>query len=192
MLKKISSESYRTTNWSGGTTTELFIFPENSVYSERNFLFRISSADIKIAKSTFTKLPNISRKIMVLEGSLELNHKNHHQKNLKEFDQDSFSGNWETDCSGLAKDFNLMTNPKCSGNIEHKFLSENEQFFFEIGNQAINEFYHFYLFKGELLSSNQNQSLKENDSFVLWKESKFLLKWTSIKDSHLIISKVVL
>ena len=59
---------FKTTEWSGGSTTELFIYPPTSNYESRNFDFRISSATVEIEQSNFTKLPEISRQLMVLKG----------------------------------------------------------------------------------------------------------------------------
>lgn len=50
----VSKEDYPVSNWSGGKTTQLFIYPENSEYAKRNFLFRISSATVDCERSEFT------------------------------------------------------------------------------------------------------------------------------------------
>ena len=192
MFRKITGKSYKTAKWSGGTTTELYIFPEDSSYSKRDFLFRISSAKIETEKSVFTKLPNISRKIMVLEDHLKLEHKNHHQCVLNQFSKDSFSGDWETISFGKAKDFNLMTTSDCTGDLEHIRLLKNQSQLFKIDNSSKNKIYHFYLYDGKLEISKDNILLEENDSFVIYNEPKFSLIFTAKQDSHLIISKVVL
>jgi environmental stress-induced protein Ves len=44
----ISRENQITDSWSGGTTTQLAIYPENSSYQQRNFLYRISTATVDI------------------------------------------------------------------------------------------------------------------------------------------------
>ena len=72
--------------WSGGTTCQLFIFPEDSTYSQRDFLFRISSAKVKFPSSTFTKLTGVSRVIMILDGELKLEHEGKYTKVLKKFE----------------------------------------------------------------------------------------------------------
>ena len=40
-------------SWSGGRTTEIFIFPVGERYSDRNFLFRISTAEVELDSSDF-------------------------------------------------------------------------------------------------------------------------------------------
>ena len=46
--KLLTREDYATTNWSGGTTTQLSIAPEGAVYADRDFLWRRSSATVEL------------------------------------------------------------------------------------------------------------------------------------------------
>ncbi len=71
-MKIIRKEDIKTTNWSGGTTSELFIFPVSSTYKDLNFEFRLSRATIETEESIFTPLPHVKRKLMLLDGELEL------------------------------------------------------------------------------------------------------------------------
>lgn len=107
-----------TSKWSGGTTTELLIFPPDAEYAKRNFIWRLSSAKVEDEESVFTHLPGISRIIMVLKGKLLLQHEAHYSVELKPFDQDRFSGDWTTKSFGRVTDFNLMMAEGCTGNIE--------------------------------------------------------------------------
>jgi environmental stress-induced protein Ves len=58
-------------NWSGGITTQLAIYPKDANYKKQNFQFRISTATVEIEESVFTKLPGVSRKLMILNGENE-------------------------------------------------------------------------------------------------------------------------
>ena len=72
-IKKIGRDACRVSSWSGGTTTELSIAPENGNYQSRDFLWRLSSATVELEESTFTSLPDFDRIILTLdvkEGSL--------------------------------------------------------------------------------------------------------------------------
>lgn len=129
LLKKID---YKTTKWSGGNTTELFIYPEDSSYEKRDFLFRLSSATVNLEKSTFTKLEGISRKLMLLSGQMELVHKDKHTKKLIPFMQDGFMGEWDTQSYGKAKDFNLMTRLNSSGELKHINILPNSEELLEL------------------------------------------------------------
>ncbi|MEA5038305.1 MAG: HutD family protein [Clostridiaceae bacterium] len=94
--------------WSGGTTTELLIWPPEASYSGRDFLFRLSSASVETEESVFTLLPGIVRWITPLSGGFTLTHRSHHSKTLHPYEIDHFCGGWETQCRGTGMDFNLM------------------------------------------------------------------------------------
>ena len=104
--------------WSGGTTTEIAIFPRDAVYGRRDFLWRISSARVDAETSTFTSLPGYRRLLMVLEGNMTLRHEGHHGVQLTPFLQDAFSGAWVTSSSGRARDFNMMLAQGCDGCLQ--------------------------------------------------------------------------
>jgi len=108
-VKIIKQRDLKTAEWSGGKTTELYIFPESSEYAKRNFLFRVSSASVEVSESNFTSLEGIKRYIMPLEGELNLIHKDHHQCTLQKNEVDIFWGDWQTTSHGEVIDFNLMT-----------------------------------------------------------------------------------
>lgn len=118
-LKILKKADFTTTKWSGGDTTQLYIYPEDGSYAERNFLFRLSSATVTDEKSTFTKLDGVSRKLMVLAGEMKLEHLGRYSKVLREFEQDSFMGDWDTVSYGKVIDFNLMTKEGCTGRLEN-------------------------------------------------------------------------
>ena len=106
---KVKHGGYQESVWSGGTTTQLWIWPEDADYAKRNFIWRVSTARVECEESEFTHLPGIERCLMILEGGVTLHHRDHYDKELKRYDQDNFSGDWHTVSRGCAKDFNLMT-----------------------------------------------------------------------------------
>ena len=126
-IKLIKNDEFRTSKWSGGTTTEIAIYPKDAIYSKRNFTWRLSSAKVQVEESTFTSLPGINRIIMILDGELRLEHDGHHQCTLEPFEQDSFSGSWNTKSFGKVTDFNLMMNEGCSGELEPIVIKEGEE-----------------------------------------------------------------
>lgn len=97
-----------TAKWSGGTTTQLAIWPEGADYATRNFVWRVSTARVEAEESEFTSLPGISRILMVLDGELLLRHEGRGETRLDRFGQDSFMGDWKTSSRGRVTDFNLM------------------------------------------------------------------------------------
>lgn len=116
----------KTIAWANGTSTELFIFPENGDFLTRDFLFRISTATVEAETSTFSFFEGIERTLMILEGNLILEHVGRYTKELKTFDQDNFSGEWDTKSKGKVKDFNLMCKKGASGSVQHFPFSSNE------------------------------------------------------------------
>lgn len=125
-IKIIKKEEQHIAEWSGGTTTQLYIFPEDSSYKDKTFDFRLSSANVDVEESTFTKLEGVSRDIMILEGELELTHKERYTKTLKQFDTDQFEGHWDTTSKGKVTDFNLMTTNNSNGYLYHIHLNKGE------------------------------------------------------------------
>lgn len=108
-------EQYKTSDWSGGRTTELYLYPENGDYAKRDFKIRVSTATVEAEASHFTSLPGIERKLMILEGEMRLVHKGVRSREMKPYDIDTFPGSWDTMSYGKVRDFNLMV----QGDIEN-------------------------------------------------------------------------
>jgi environmental stress-induced protein Ves len=166
MFKIIKKEDLKTKQWSGGTTTELFIFPEGSSYERKDFIYRISTATVDVEESNFTKLEGVSRCIMVLNGEMKLAHKDHHTINLNKFETDSFSGEWDTKSVGKVTDFNLMTTNKRWAHIGSSILKKDETFITEQlqGFLAVA----LYVVKGKIHIENPelNETLEVGDFAV--------------------------
>jgi environmental stress-induced protein Ves len=192
-LKVIRKTEQLTSKWTGGTTTQLYIYPENSTYQDRNFLFRISTATIETGESVFTSLPGISRQIMILEGSLKIEHKGRYTKILQKFETDSFEGDWETTGFGKATDFNLMTTGKVRSSIEVKSLKAGKSFKFRLVNPE--QVFGFYPFKGKFTYETGNDSITLNEKeFLIAGFGRKILqaKITALLETEIIISKVYL
>lgn len=116
LLQKMKSNSAFTlehslkTTWSGGTTSQLYIFPEDAQFSDRNFDFRISSATIDVEESSFTSLPTYNRILAILEGNLTLNHVGKPLTQLTKYEHVFFHGSWKTTSIGKVRDFNVIYN----------------------------------------------------------------------------------
>ena len=107
-LTHLTGKDYTTTRWSGGTTTELLIRPRGAAYGQRAFLCRISSATVELAESTFTALPDYTRLIATLEGTITLAHDGGEPLTLAPYTVHTFDGASETVSHGRCRDFNLM------------------------------------------------------------------------------------
>lgn len=158
-MKIIPFENLVTTEWAGGTTTQLFIFPENAKYKELNFDFRISTATIEIEHSVFTKLPGVKRTLMVLDGTLELVHKDQHSTILEKYEKDHFDGDWETQSGGIAEDFNLMVlNPNLTGYLRHLQIGKKKSI------QLTTEKHGFIFIHRGTIDLNNEMQLTNGDS----------------------------
>ena len=135
-----------TTQWSGGKTTELLIYPENAEYKTGDYLFRLSTATVEIDESTFSSLPGVERTLMVLDGEMELNHENHHNILLKPLQYDQFKGDWKTISKGQCVDFNLMCKSGAQGTL--KGFELNAKSAVEIDLES--EINFLFIYKGEI------------------------------------------
>lgn len=118
----LDSKNFVTSQWTGGTSTQLYISPAESSYAGRDFDLRISSARVEQDESVFTALPGYQRKLMLLEGELTIVHEQHHSACLKAFEVDSFSGDWHTTAQGRCTDFNVMTRGDIKAALQGKKL----------------------------------------------------------------------
>lgn len=171
-IEIIRRNQNKTSNWSGGTTTELYIYPKDSYYSERNFKWRLSSAKVEVDHSQFTALEGIARLIMIVEGELVLEHEGHHSARLKAFEQDCFNGEWSTTSFGKVTDFNLMMAKGYKGKLEAISVKSGEVKDMLLHNNIndIEEFSQiteaFYIVKGAVkiaTTEKEKVSLNEGD-----------------------------
>lgn len=126
-----NADQYQTSVWSGGTTTQLFIYPEDGDYKEGNFQARISSATVELQKSEFTSLPGVKRYLMTLEGELDMIHGVNTRVELKPYEVDCFDGGVPTVSFGKVVDFNLMLKNGADGKMEAAVLERGEAFLIE-------------------------------------------------------------
>lgn len=123
----IKEEQYSVSCWSGGKTRQIYIYPPNSSYAQRDFIFRISSATVECEHSEFTALPGVKRLILPLSGKLHLYYEGHGEKELAPYEQDCFDGGWNTVSVGKATDFNLMLRSGAQGEITTVDLQPGEK-----------------------------------------------------------------
>lgn len=188
----ITPNNFNTIKWSGGTSTELLIYPSNSDYQQRNFDFRLSTATVEVEKSDFTPLPGVSRKLMILDGEIEISHENHYTKKLAKFDIDSFEGDWKTSSVGKCIDFNLMTRGNATGEISALSLEKNQAT--KLALEKNLSYFILYVSEGEI-------SINIDDKYHLLQQGNMLtinqlidseLQLTGITDCDLIISQLIL
>lgn len=105
----LTEKDYKVGLWSGGSTTELFIWPEGADYGRREFTLRVSSARVDLEESDFTPLMGVIRYITPLTGGFTLTHPGCEPLVMGPLSEPyRFSGEIPTHCVGKATDFNLM------------------------------------------------------------------------------------
>lgn len=107
-MKTIYKADVSAKPWSGGTSTELAIFPEGAEYAARDFIWRLSTAEVRDEESTFTALPDYHRMLMIRKGLLSLSHDGGEWYDLPEGQVTEFDGGSLTRSRGQVTDFNLM------------------------------------------------------------------------------------
>lgn len=123
-IKLIKSKDFIVTEWSGGKTTQIYIYPEDANYKSINFKFRISSATVELERSEFTKLAGVYRFITPLDKKLRLTHNHEDYMELEPFQIYGFDGGLNTTSYGTAKDFNLMLANGAKGSLTSIYIDK--------------------------------------------------------------------
>lgn len=159
-MEIIRFKNAKVTNWSGGETHEILIYPHGSNFKENNYDLRISVATVNLESTVFTSLPGVKRILTVLEGNLKLTHEGQHESHLQPYRQDSFLGDWKTRSKGKVRDFNVMWNPG-QATVKHRSYAPNSSFSLEAKNeQSI-----CFLAKGSFTANNE--TIHANDTVVM-------------------------
>ena len=137
-LTHLKPSDYITTQWSGGTTTQLAIAPRGAVYADRSFLWRVSSASVELDESDFTALPDYDRVISTLRGDMTLTHNGGAPLTLHPYDIHTFSGGDDTHSRGRCTDFNLMLRRgACRGGVTAHFPNGTQTLALHEGGTAL-------------------------------------------------------
>ena len=122
-------EEFNTSLWSGGSTTELYIYPEDAVYKEGNFQCRISSATVEVGSQNFTSSSWSKKGIFLFfKGHLDMVHGEEKKISLEPFQVDCFDGGIPTVSFGQVVDFNLMLKNGADGKMEAAQINLDEDF----------------------------------------------------------------
>jgi environmental stress-induced protein Ves len=184
----LTPEDYITTEWSGGKTTELFIYPPRASFKGQDYDIRLSTATVEVNESTFTPLPNVDRTLIVLEGELTLDHKGEHSSQLKKFDVDHFKGGWLTTSKGKCVDFNLMIRSNNEGRISGIKLEEGEHKIYALDESDKMNF--VYLIKGTLSVQTEKGDFILNQENLLVLETVRKVRFSSVNPVEFLIITV--
>lgn len=183
-MQIIRKSDIQTSNWSGGTTSELFIFPTTSNYKDLNFGFRLSRATIETEESVFTPLPNVKRQLMLLDGELELIHEGHHTKRLKPLQFDTFSGDWATKSKGKATDLNLMMLGDTEGTYSVMKAKKKQFHSYKINH----EFTIFYIAEGTL--KTDETTLEKGELLIFNGPEEDNFKFNLLAGTNVVVARI--
>lgn len=126
MWHAVKPETYIISQWAGGTTTQMAIWPPTATYASRRFAYRISRASVEVESSSFTVLPGVQRFLAITEGRLDLKHHEGNWIRLMPYEVHGFDGGDQTQAVGCVKDFNLMLSNGATGEMLSIILGEGE------------------------------------------------------------------
>lgn len=164
MTEQILEKGQQQVNtWSGGETRQLFIHPQQSNLKDLNFDFRISTATISTEHSDFSAFNGYHRKLMLLDGALEIVHDGHHSIQLKKFEQDSFEGDWKTHSLGTGTDFNVIYSDRYLVEMMPATSDPGVDFSLEINK---GEWIFIYILSGGLKSNSSGKTIGEGGLYI--------------------------
>jgi len=133
----VTEDHQKTIKWDGGETKELYIYPEDAIYQEERFDFRIAVKVSGTEHSQLRRFEGYKRQIMQLAGEACITHKGKHSITLGPYEQDVSYGDWDTDCEGCGTEISLLTKGAFGGKME--LLHQGEQ-----AEKTNGEFVSFY------------------------------------------------
>jgi environmental stress-induced protein Ves len=187
----LASHDFPISVWSGGTSTELFIYPPNSNYALRDFQFRLSTATVDIEESDFTSLPGVSRKLMILDGEIDISHDDLPARKLKKFEVENFTGDRKTRSKGKCKDFNLMTQGNTVGELWSAHLTTNQIQTIQISIEV--DFFFCYVNGGNVHFENETNALQasKRDLLVIQNPADSFLTIKCSEDADLVFVEIM-
>ena len=177
-----TEKDYKVSKWSGGDTTELYLYPENGDYKTGNFQLRISSATVEVDRSEFTSLPGVDRYLMIFQGHLDMIHGEKEKVSLEPYEVDHFDGGVPTVSYGKVVDFNLMLKNGAGGRMEALCLDKGEEK--RIQPEGRENFLAIYVKEGEIRIGDKNIKAQELGVIKDWK-TELQIRSSAEKNSKL-------
>ena len=112
-ISLFSKKDSKPSIWSGGLTYEYMIYPKTANYTDRDFVFRISSATIEKVPSEFTKFKGYYRYLVMLDNCLDID-VNKERKVYEKYEIMEFNSDDEVTSYANGMDFNWMISEKIS------------------------------------------------------------------------------
>lgn len=115
----IKEDEALTSVWAGGIGKQYYIFPNSASFAARDFSIRLSMAiATSDEEAKFTPLDNITRHLIVLDGTSKISHKGRYDIVMHPYQEiDVFDGGWETFGKGKITDFNMQLGKNVHGKM---------------------------------------------------------------------------
>ena len=140
----LRANDFQVSDWSGGKTKQLYLFPPTGHYSKREFDYRLSTATVEVAESEFSDLSGFHRILMSLDHPIRLlNASQQEEKVLEPFTPYFFEGSDSITSRGTCTDFNLIYNDHYQGQMiavsnEQELARDEEiQFIYTLTNLTV-------------------------------------------------------
>ena len=147
---------HKTVKTENGQTQELYIYPEDAMYQELNFSFRVAKSIGETEHGKFRHYPGFKRKLMLIDGELHLDHKGEHEITLGQYETDVSLGCWETESAGRGVDITILTADGFQGKMELLHYNDKLEF-------TNDRFVSFYVLEegAKLYFTNEGKTYKE-------------------------------
>lgn len=122
-IKKIGWDDFKTTKWSGGTTSEIYIDPVGEEVNNRNFDVRVSTATCEMESSEFSDYTGYTRTIAPVNGELTL-FINNSKVFLRPYEVLRFNGSDKVTSVGTVRDYNLIAKNDVSAELQSMVIEE--------------------------------------------------------------------
>lgn len=167
--KILKKSDYKITNWSGGTTTEILIYPKGSTLENRDFIFRVSSATCEDGKNIFSDFTGYNRYITSLDNDLYLENQGNDLV-LKPYEIFSFDGEHVTASKSAVTDFNLIIKKGFTGSLRSESFEDKIQLKIFGGYNLI------FIPEGNILMTidGKTTELEASDTIVAFDEEMIL------------------
>ncbi|MEQ9810549.1 HutD family protein [Streptococcus jiangjianxini] len=110
---------YILSDWSGGKTQQLYLYPETGDYGKKQFSYRLSTATVAIRQTTFTSLEGYHRLIMTLDKPITLSDiDDNSETTVVPFQPYAFEGNSRIISHGTCQDMNLIFDDHYQGQLQ--------------------------------------------------------------------------
>ncbi|MHC5353661.1 HutD family protein [Myroides sp. LJL115] len=129
-MSLVTKNQTTSVQWAGGETFSYFIYPRESSYEKKDFLFRISVATIRSVPSIFSQFLHYHRYLVMLNNDLKVE-QNAKEKHFKRQEVFYFNSSDYIESFSLGMDFNLMLHQSIKEHllrVDHSIEIKNNGF----------------------------------------------------------------